>query len=286
LDDGSTDVVAYSRPTPQQLNTQNRQLGVFCHFGLPTWAKTREEYMSVFCTNPDMPDSSRFDPKKFDAEQWVLTAKAFGAKWFVFTTKHHDGFCLWPSGTTDYSMKNVPWKNGKGDVVAEVAAACRKHNMPLGLYCSPADKNFQCYSTFHSTDANGKRSRTLVGDPDAYINIYKEQLREVLTNYGPLCEVWLDGCLDPFGTDVTDPKTGKLLGRKYADEVVDLIKSLQPDALIYQGLVGPATKRAGRPIRFGTSSIRGRGPTARTRWRPPIDFWKPTTNLSATVPIC
>ena len=126
---------------------QERQLGAFCHFGLTTGASTREEYNMIFAHVPGQPDSSGFNPKELDAEQWVRTAKAFGAKSFIFPTKHHDGFCLWPTKTTDYSVRNVPWKNGQGDIVAEVAAACRKYELPLGLYCSPADGNFDCYCT-------------------------------------------------------------------------------------------------------------------------------------------
>ncbi|MBN2291296.1 MAG: alpha-L-fucosidase [Pirellulales bacterium] len=213
----------YQPPSVRQLRLQNWQLGAFLHFGLPTWAKTPEEYQAVYPLAPGMPDASRFDPKQLDAEQWVLTAKSFGAEYFIFTTKHHDGFCLWPTKTTEYCMRNVPWKNGEGDVVAEVARACRKHNMPLGLYCSPADKNAGCYSTW---------KRELVGDRDAYFLRFKQQLRELLTNYGEVVVVWLDNCLDPFGGDVVDPKTGRKDGSAHDRDIHALIHSLQPDAVI------------------------------------------------------
>ena len=224
--DGSIDpaaVAEYARPTPTQAAYQEKQLGAFCHFGLPTYARTAEEYAAVYPLSPGMPDASRFDPPELDAEQWVLAAKSFGAKHFVFPCKHHDGFCLWPTKTTEYCVRNTPWKNGRGDVVAEVAAACRKHGMALGIYCSPADKHAGCYSTWE---------RKLVGDREAYFLKFKEQLRELLTDYGEAVVVWLDNCLDPFGGDVVDPKTGKAAGPRHDREIHALIRSLQPGAVI------------------------------------------------------
>ncbi|MCP4644141.1 MAG: hypothetical protein GY851_27100 [bacterium] len=226
MDDGTADCIEYARPSANQLACQTRQLGAFCHFGLTTGAETDEEYNKVFAHIPGLPDASTFNPVDLDAEQWVLTAKAFGAKWFVFTTKHHDGFCLWPTETTDYCIRNTPWKEGKGDIVAEVVAACRKHDMPLGLYCSPADGMFDCFCT---------PDRKLHGDVEAYFAIYCRQLRELLTTYGgDLCEVWLDGYLDPFGEDVIDPKTGKPVGPGYANAIRALVQELEPNAVIIQ----------------------------------------------------
>ncbi|MFV2070480.1 MAG: alpha-L-fucosidase, partial [Pirellulales bacterium] len=167
----------YALPTPRQAAYQRKQLGAFCHFGLPTYARNAQEYYTVFPNRPGgLPDASRFNPTELDAEQWVLAAQAFGARHFVFPSKHHDGFCLWPTKTTDYCVRNTPWKHGQGDVVAEVARACRKYGMPLGIYCSPADKHAGCYSTH--------KQKELVGDRDAYSLRYKEQLRELLTAYG------------------------------------------------------------------------------------------------------
>ena len=217
------------RPTPQQLRTQNWQMGAFLHFGLPTWAKTPAEYASVFPDTPGMPDASRFDPKELDAEQWVLTAKSFGAKYFVFTTKHHDGFCLWPTKTTEYCVRNTPWKNGKGDVVAEVAKACKKHGLPLALYCSPADKDYGCYSTPGKILVGGREKY------EQYWKVYEQQLTELMTNYGELVEFWFDGNRDPFGCNVVDPETGKKIGSEKARAIVDLVHKLQPNAIVIQG---------------------------------------------------
>ena len=224
--DGSkstAEIPAYAAPTPRQLRYQENQLGAFCHFGLPTYAKNQAEYRQVYPLAPGMPNPSRFNPTELDAEQWVLAAKAFGAKHFVFPCKHHDGFCLWPTKTTEFCVRNTPWKDGRGDVVREVALACRKHDMPLGIYCSPADKEAGCFSTWE---------RKLVGDRDAYFQRYTEQLRELLTDYGDVVVVWMDNCLDPFGGDVVDAKTGKPLGREHDRAIHALIRSLQPGAVI------------------------------------------------------
>ena len=213
-------------PSPRQLAYQEKQLGAFLHFGLPTYAKTPAEYASVFPYNPGMPDASRFNPVQLDAEQWVRTAQSFGARHLVFPAKHHDGFCLWPTKTTEYCVRNTPWKGGRGDVVRELADACKKRGMPLGLYCSPADKHYGCFST---------DKRVLVGDRDAYFRFYQRQLEELLTGYGEVVMVWFDGWCDPFGHNVIDPKTGQVIGPgPYEEALVALVRRLQPGAVVFR----------------------------------------------------
>ena len=219
-------------PSPRQLAYQEKQLGAFVHFGLPTYAVDDAEYAAVFPWNPDnVPDVSRFNPTQLDAEQWVLAAKSFGAKHVVFPAKHHDGFCLWPTKTSDYSVRSTPWKNGKGDIVREVADACKKHGLGFGVYCSPADKHYGCYSS-RPTFADPP-THVVVGDRDAYFAYYKEQLTELLTNYGDVVMVWFDCYGDPFDAKVTDKKTGRVIGeRKYDEAIMSLIRSLQPGAVV------------------------------------------------------
>lgn len=210
-----------NRPSAQQLAFQQRQLGAFIHFGPATY--TASDFMTV-------PDASVFNPSKLDAEQWVKTAVSFGAKHVVLTAKHHNGFCLWPTKTTDYSVKKAPWKNGKGDVIAEFVAACRKYGVKPGLYVSGGDKNENCTST---PDPMGKRK--LVGDVNGYYTKYIEQIRELLTNYGEIDYVWFDGAYDPFGWDVMNATTMERLGTGYGDAVRTMVKNLQPQAVVMGG---------------------------------------------------
>ncbi len=206
------------KPDPQQLAFQERQLGAFIHFGPASYIQS--DMLSV-------PAADIFNPSKLDAEQWVKAARSFGAKHIVFTAKHHNGFCLWPTKTTDYSVKKSPWKDGKGDVVDEFIKACRKYDMKTGLYVSGGDKHFGCTST---PDPQGQRK--LVGDIDKYFPVFMEQLRELLTNYGEISYLWFDGAYDPFGWDVMDSKTMQRIGTAYGDAVRTLVKHLQPDAVV------------------------------------------------------
>lgn len=205
-------------PSPAQLAWQRDALGVFFHFGLNT-------FHGKEWSDGTLP-ADTFNPTELDAGQWVRTAASLGAKYVVLTAKHHDGFCLWPTATTDYSVASSPWRGGTGDVVAEVAAACRRHGIKLGLYLSPWDRNAACYP-----------------DAEAYDNFYLAQLRELCTNYGELAELWFDGA----GSQ----------GRQYAwDRIAALIDQLQPNAMVFNmgaptiRWVGNEDGLAADPVRY------------------------------------
>jgi alpha-L-fucosidase len=180
-------------PSKSQQSWQDLEQGMFCHFGLNTF--TGNEW-------GDGTDSPHlFNPTQFDAGQWTRVAKRAGFKYLILTAKHHDGFCLWPTRTTDYSVKSSPWKNGEGDVVREVAEACQAEGILFGLYLSPWDRHEPCYA-----------------DKAAYDHFYAEQLIELLTGYGPLVELWFDGA----GSE----------GREYDwRRITALIERYQPDAM-------------------------------------------------------
>ena len=124
-------------PSPAQLAYQTNQMGAFLHYGPAVFLDG--DWKSV-------PDPKVFNPTQLDAEQWVRTTKSFDAKHLIFSSKHHNGFCLWPTKTTSYSVCSSPWKNGQGDVVREVAEACKKYGIALGLYYSGHDRRFPCYA--------------------------------------------------------------------------------------------------------------------------------------------
>lgn len=155
-------------PTKQQLDWQKMELTCFLHFGVNTftgreWGDGKED--------PDI-----FNPAQLDCEQWVKSLKDAGFKMAIITAKHHDGFCLWPTKTTEHSVASSSWKNGRGDVVGELRKACEKYGLKFGVYLSPWDRNAKCY-----------------GEGDAYNKFFIAQLTELLTNYGEVHEVWFDG---------------------------------------------------------------------------------------------
>lgn len=183
-------------PSPRQLAWQRLEFGALVHFGMNTytdraWGDGKEP-------------ARWFNPTNFDARQWVAAYKAAGMRLVVLTAKHHDGFCLWPTRTTDYSVRQSPWRNGQGDVVREVADACREAGLKFGIYLSPPDLHEPTFGT------------------PAYIGHFSNQLRELLTHYGEITEVWFDGAKP--GT--VQPVYDFLAWR-------DLVRQLQPGAVIF-----------------------------------------------------
>jgi alpha-L-fucosidase len=197
-------------PAPRQLRWQQLELTGFLHFGINTF------------TNKEWGDGTEspalFNPTALDAGQWVRACKAGGIRQVIITAKHHDGFCLWPSSYTKHSVQSSPWKNGRGDVVKEVAEACRAQGMGFGVYLSPWDRNSPYF-----------------GDSAKYNNYFVNQLTELLTNYGRVDEVWFDGA---NGEGPTGKKQVYDFARWYA-----LIRRLQPTAVI--AVMGPDVRWVG-----------------------------------------
>lgn len=173
---------------------------MFVHLGPATWQGREYDNHST--------PLDRINPKQLDTEQWCRAAKLWGAKQIIFVAKHTGGFCWWQTRTTEYGIRNTPWKNGKGDVLAELAASCRRNGLNLGVYVYPGD------DTWGATMGSGGRTK----DParqEGYNKVFRQQLTEVLTNYGPIKEVWFDGSC--------------------VIEVSDILREHASEAVIFQG---------------------------------------------------
>lgn len=183
------------RPSPQQTAWQDLEIGVLIHFG-PNTFMDRE-------WGDGAADPHVFNPTALDAGQWVAAAKAAGARYVVLVAKHHDGFCLWPTAETAYSVKASPWRNGKGDLVREVADAAHKQGLKFGIYLSPWDRHEPRYRN------NAQ-----------YDDYYRKELTELMTRYGEITELWLDGA----GSE----------GHMYDfDSYVRILRTYQPNTLIF-----------------------------------------------------
>ena len=207
-------------PSERQLKWHEMERYCFLHFTVNTftdleWGLGGEK-------------ESIFDPSNFNADQIVSTIAKHGFKGAILTCKHHDGFCLWPSKYTEHSVKNSSWKNGKGDVVKEISDACKKYGIKFGIYLSPWDRNSALYSK-----------------PE-YITYYRNQLKELLTNYGKIFEVWLDGANGGVGYYGGTNEIRKIDRNKYYDwkNTWAIVRKLQPNASIFSD-IGPDVRWCG-----------------------------------------
>jgi alpha-L-fucosidase len=200
--------LATVRLSPGQLAWQQRDVGVFIHFCMNTF--TEGEWGN------GQEDPKLFNPSALDCRQWCQVTRDLGAKSIILVAKHHDGFCLWPSRFTEHSVKASPWRNGEGDVVRELANACREFGLKFGIYLSAADLHHPAYGIDH----------------EAYNTFYKNQLRELLTGYGDISEVWFDGASPHQRRQKYDYPS------YYA-----LIRELQPNAVI--AVKGPDVRWVG-----------------------------------------
>ena len=185
-------------PTPDQAAWQDLELGMFIHTAPQTWQDSESDNLST--------PLAAINPEKLDTEQWVRVAQSLGAKYIVFVAKHEGGFCWWQTETTDFSVRNTPWRAGKGDVLADLSASCRKRGIKLGVYLSPQDRK-------HGVGVGGKAS-----DPSKqaeYERLFRQQLDEVLSRYGEMVEVWFDGSL--------------------VFDVGDILAKHAPHAVVFQG---------------------------------------------------
>ncbi|MCL4180410.1 MAG: alpha-L-fucosidase [Verrucomicrobia bacterium] len=185
-------------PTRVQAAWHDYEIGMFIHFAPNTWFD--QEYDDLSKT------PSEINPVGLDTDQWVRVAESMGAKYLVFVAKHVGGFCWWQTDSSDYGVKQTPWRDGKGDLMAELAASCRKRGMNLGVYLSPADR--------HLGVGVGGKAEDPANQP-AYERIFRQQLTELLSRYGEMKEVWFDGSL--------------------VFDVGDILEQHAPRAVVFQG---------------------------------------------------
>ncbi|MES2465294.1 MAG: alpha-L-fucosidase [Armatimonadota bacterium] len=208
-------------PTPRQIRHHAREFYGFIHFTINTF--TDKEW-GFGDESPTL-----FDPTDFDATQIVRAASDAGMAGLILTCKHHDGFCLWPTATTDHCVRNSPFRGGRGDVVREISDACREAGIEFGVYLSPWDRNSALYGT-----------------PEYVTEIYRPQLRELLTQYGPLFEVWFDGANGGDGFYGGANEVRKIDPASYYDwgETWQIVRELQPEAVMFSD-IGPDVRWIG-----------------------------------------
>jgi alpha-L-fucosidase len=182
-------------PAPYQVSWQDLEFGVIVHFSTNTFLD--REWGDGTAT------PQTFNPTQFDPEQWMRAIRDSGAKYVVLVAKHHDGFCLWPTQQTDYTVKSSPWRDGKGDVVGDVARAARKYGLRFGVYLSPWDRHEPKYK-----------------DSVAYDSYYNAELEELASNYGDLVEFWLDGA-GSSGHVYNFPK------------IIETLRTYQPNTVVF-----------------------------------------------------
>src|ERR1039457_5528916 len=160
-------------PSADQMAWQDLELGMFVHFAPNTWQDAESDNLST--------PLSQINPARLDTDQWAATAISLGARYIVFVAKHQGGFCMWQTQTTNYGIRDTPWRSGKGDVLADIAASCKKYGLKLGVYVCPRDDHFG------ATTGGVCKTAELQA---TYNSMYREQLTEVLSRYGKLVEIW------------------------------------------------------------------------------------------------
>jgi alpha-L-fucosidase len=207
-------------PSARQLKWHDLEFYAFVHFNMNTFSNMEWGFGDE---SPEL-----FNPTALDCRQWAKVCKDAGMKGIILTAKHHDGFCLWPSKYTEHSVKNSPWKDGQGDVVQELADACKEYGLKLGIYLSPWDRNHADYGT------------------DAYITYFRNQLTELLTNYGDVFEVWFDGANGGTGYYGGANEERKIDNKTYYDweNTRKIVRELQPQAMMFSD-AGPDVRWVG-----------------------------------------
>jgi alpha-L-fucosidase len=214
-------------PSDRQLTWHEMEYYMFVHFTVNTFTDKEWGYGDE--------KESVFNPSELDCRQWAKVASDAGMKGIIITAKHHDGFCLWPSKFTEHSVKNSPWKRGEGDVLKELRDACDEYGLKMGVYLSPWDRNSSFYGT-----------------PE-YLIYYRNQMKELLMNYGEIFEVWFDGANGGDGFYGGARETRKIDNSTYYDwpNTHQIVRDLQPGAVMFSD-AGPDVRWVGNERGMGS----------------------------------
>ncbi|WP_423129410.1 alpha-L-fucosidase [Gaoshiqia sp. Z1-71] len=207
-------------PDERQLNWHQMELNAFIHFTINTF--TDKEW-GFGDESPEL-----FNPSEFDVEQWISVLKETGFKGVILTCKHHDGFCLWPTAYSEHNISKSPFLEGQGDMVKAVSDACKKYGLKFGVYLSPWDRNRADY---------GEAS---------YVEYYRNQLKELFTNYGPVFEMWFDGANGGDGYYGGANEMRRIDRASYYDwpATLEMVRSMQPEVLFFSD-AGPDIRWCG-----------------------------------------
>ena len=214
-------------PSERQLVWHEMEYYMFVHFTVNTFTDKEWGYGDE--------KESVFNPSELDCRQWAKVARDAGMKGIIITAKHHDGFCLWPSAFTGHSVKNSPWRDGKGDILRDLRNACDEYGLKMGVYLSPWDRNSAVYGT------------------SEYLVYYRSQLNELLTNYGDLFEVWFDGANGGDGYYGGARETRTIDNKTYYDWTTthNIVRELQPAAVMFSD-AGPDIRWVGNESGMGS----------------------------------
>ncbi len=228
-DSASTPSPCYPIPTEHQVNWQKMETYAFVHFGLNTFNDREWGYGDALMET--------FNPTKLDCEQWARTFVNAGLNGVILTCKHHDGFCLWPTQYTDYCLRNTPYKDGKGDIVGELSAACKKYGLKFGVYLSPWDRHQAFYGT------------------PFYVDFFYHQLRELFTHYGDVFEIWFDGANggDGWYGGAKDTRTIDRQNYYNYPRAYKMLGELQPQAIVFSD-GGPGCRWVGNEKGYASAT--------------------------------
>lgn len=218
-------VPIYPLPAERQLAWHQLEQYAFVHFTTNTFTDKEWGYGDE--------DPAIFNPSNFDPEQWCKVFKDVGLKAVILTCKHHDGFCLWPSKYTEHSVKNSPWKKGRGDVVQDLRDACVKYGLKFGIYLSPWDRNHADYGR------------------EEYVQYYRDQLKEIFTSYGPIFEMWFDGANGGTGYYGGADENRNIDKKTYYDwpTTLEMVRAMEPEVIFFSD-AGPDIRWCGNEKGF------------------------------------